>query len=180
MLDIGAGQCWSTRIFAQKGANATALDIVEDKYIGLGAAEIMMQKDKTYFSRVFGSAEKLPFSPASYDIIFFTGALHHTNNLLVALTEAHRVLKKEGMLVLTNEACGGLLSNELIGRPNDMGINEHNYKYARYKYYLKKLGFKTTNFPEASFFNTRSRSLRVVYELRRYLRGGVMILIAKK
>lgn len=175
ILDVGAGRCWSTRFFSAKGANAVALDILTDKYIGLGASDILMRRYKTYFDRVAGNMNHFPFNDASFDIVFITGSLHHTNNLLQTIRELKRLLRPGGILALTNEACGGFFSDELIDKPTDLGINEHNYKYIRYIYYLKKCGFKITPYQEAGTL----KSLASFYELKKYLRGGVLILTAR-
>jgi len=183
-LDIGAGRPWSTRAFAQEGANAVALDVLSDKKVGLGAADVMIARDKKFFERVLGDMNNLPFRDEVFDIVFFTGALHHSNDLFKTLSECARVLKKGGKIGLTNEACTGIFGRELVGKPTKYGINEHNYKYVRYLYYLKKLGFSIHPFQEATFYEKYGASpssvVLLAAELKRYALGGVLILIGEK
>lgn len=184
VLDVGAGRPWSTRAFAREGAEAVALDILADKKVGLGAADVMMTRDKKFFERVLGDMNNLPFRDEAFDIVFFTGALHHSNELFKTLSECARVLKKGGEIGLTNEACTGVFGRELVGKPTKYGINEHNYKYVRYLYYLKKLGFSIRPFQEATFYEKHganpSNILSTAAELKRYALGGVLILAGEK
>ncbi|MGD0038772.1 MAG: class I SAM-dependent methyltransferase, partial [Bacteroidota bacterium] len=112
ILDVGAGRCWSTKHLALGGANCVAMDILAHSGIGLGVADVLIHHENIFFERVLGDMNNMPFANKSFDIVFFTGALHHSTDLEKTIAECQRVLKPGGMLALTNEACGGIVSNE--------------------------------------------------------------------
>jgi len=183
VLDMGSGRCWSSRYLTKRGAEVIALDILTDKAVGLLAAEPLMKYDKTYFERILADMDKLPFKDNSFDIVFFTGTLHHSTDLFNTLSEAYRVLKPGGLLALTNEACGGMFTNELIDSPTEHGINEHTYRYTRYMSYLKKLSFKVKVYNEYSYYKKNKLSrllLAPIHKIKRFLKATVFVAIAKK
>jgi ubiquinone/menaquinone biosynthesis C-methylase UbiE/uncharacterized protein YbaR (Trm112 family) len=196
ILDIGAGRCWSSNIFAQQKAIVTALDIVIEKGIGLKTAEVYFKHCITFFERVLGDMNNLPFNENTFDIVFFTGALHHSNNVNKTLEECSRVLKKNGQLIMTNEACGGYFSFEKVFLSKEQsGINEHNYRYSRYLKALHGAGLcNIETIQDISFITKtgggkhwilnnlfgRMFSRNFFYKIKMYLFGGVLILKAKK
>jgi ubiquinone/menaquinone biosynthesis C-methylase UbiE len=54
-----------------------------------------------------GSGEALEFDNESFDLVMFTMSLHHHRDCKKALREAHRVLKREGQLILLEPAIDG-------------------------------------------------------------------------
>ena len=183
VLDVGAGRCWSSRYLARAGAEVVALDIVKDKYAGLLVSDVLMGNDKTYFERIMADMDNLPLKSESFDVVFFSGSLHHSNDLFRTLSESVRVLKHGGVLALTNEACGGIRNDELIDNPTAEGINEHTYHYTRYLSYMRKLGLITTTLFEYDHY-TSNKLMQFVTtpfkEINRYLRATVLVAIAKK
>jgi len=131
ILDIGAGNCWTTRYFARKGCNCTALDIFSIKYLGLETSDIYFRADNIYFERVLGDMENLPFMDESFDIIFANAALHHSSQLDIVFKNILRLLSKRGKIVLVNEPAVGYLrrktleEHQRMGR--DIGRNENIY-----------------------------------------------------
>lgn len=124
----------------------------------------------------------LPFQNDIFDVIMFQGALHHSIDLWKSLQEASRVLKKNGYIIFGSEGSGGILSRESINKPTPDGLNEHNYKNIRYIFYLKKLGYKIRTFQEPSFYKKHGNNFLwlLFYELWRFIRGSVLMLIATK
>ena len=153
LLDVGAGRCWSTKHLTLAGAKCIAMDILAHPGIGLGAADILMRHESVFFERVLGDMNNMPFADEAFDIVFFTGALHHSTNLEKAIAECQRALRPGGMLALTNEACGGFFSNEDVALTDGQtGINEHNYRYTRYVRAFRKCGFYDIRIlPDISF-----------------------------
>ena len=144
VLDLGSQRCWSTRHLALKGAKAVALDI-DDTIRGLRAADVFF--DEVYFDRVCADMNALPFEDSSFDIVFCTGALHHTDNLNQTVSEVSRILKPNGKFVMTNEPCGKFIAREDIKTPE--GIHEHNYRYLTYTRTLHKYFSDIQIFPES-------------------------------
>jgi len=176
VLDIGAGRCWSSRILASKGANVIAIDALADSMTGLGAADIFIRDSGVLFDRVCGDMIQLPIKTNSVDGIVFSGALHHSNDLNGAIVECARVLKRPGFLALAQEPSTGFLGRESIGKPTKLGINEHNYRYARYRKCFKEAGFKTTEFPEKALYEGLSdmSATKVLDFIRKSLKGGIL------
>lgn len=58
-----------------------------------------------------GSAEKLKFEDESIDIIFYLDVLEHLEDENITLSEAYRVLKKDGFLIVTVPAYMSLWSD---------------------------------------------------------------------
>lgn len=182
VLDVGAGKPWSSRHLANKEAEVVSTDILEDNRIGLGVADVYIKHDKKFFERVLADMNVLPFKNQVFDVVLYQGALHHSINLWNAIKEADRVLKHEGHIIFTSEGSGGILSRESINHPTEDGLNEHNYKNLRYIWYLKKLGYKINTYQEPSFYEKHGNNKiwNMAYEVWRFARGGMLILIAKK
>lgn len=142
ILDIGAGNCWTTRYFAKKGCNCTAIDIFSIKYLGLETSDIYFMADGIYFERVLGDMESLPFMDESFDIIFVNAALHHSSQLDIVFNNILTVLSKRGKIVIANEPAVGFLrrrtleKHQKIGR--DMGRNENIYTISDWMRIIEK------------------------------------------
>ncbi len=74
--------------------------LFKDKYLGIdiqgGGHNDSMKKADLYFN-----GENIPFSNESFDLIFCTQVLEHSYNFDNLLKEMHRVLKKNGYLLIT-------------------------------------------------------------------------------
>ncbi len=103
ILDLGAGQGWASRYFAEKGCKVIATDIVADEWYGLGRSWAIMEYANVYFEPLLADGEKLPFPDESFDIVFFCGALHHFRNFETVLEQVFRVLKPGGRLMAAGE-----------------------------------------------------------------------------
>ena len=130
VLDLGAGRGWAAKHFAQLGCQVVALDIVPDKRIGLGRSTALMERVGTYFDRVIGDGENLPFIDSCFDLVFCSAALHHSSELKQLCVNIGRVLRQGGRLCAINEPAIGLLDNEqaVLARDTEeearFGINE--------------------------------------------------------
>ena len=152
ILDIGAGTCWTTNMFAEKKAYCVAIDISSKKYIGLSSADTFFKYNKTYFERVLSDMNKLPFRDKSFDIVFSNASVHHAQDIYRVFQEASKVLKTKGLLVLSNEPCCSIfkLNRQInIAKSKERGMdvseewNEMIYSLYQYKRYLRKAGFKS-------------------------------------
>jgi ubiquinone/menaquinone biosynthesis C-methylase UbiE/uncharacterized protein YbaR (Trm112 family) len=133
ILDVGAGRCWTTKTFARFGCQSIAFDILSDKVMGLGAAESIISK-KLYFERIIGDMERMPFKNESFDIVFSTASIHHSD-IRKSISETARILKSGGRLVLINEPTAGENDKRLKkmeGEEVKAGIAEHVYSIADY------------------------------------------------
>lgn len=112
ILDLGAGKGWASKQLALLGCNVVALDITPDEMVGLGRAKALMTKAETYFERLLGDGENLPFFANSFDIVFCCGSIHHSSNLPLLMANIHRILKPNGRLCAINEPCIDILTDE--------------------------------------------------------------------
>jgi len=61
VLDLGAGQGWAARHFAERGCEVFAVDVVADEWYGLGRSWAIMQHADVYYEPVLADGEALPF-----------------------------------------------------------------------------------------------------------------------
>lgn len=120
LLDIGCGNKPYYDLFAP----------LVDKYIGI---EIPSTLSKSKVVDVYASGLNLPFKNESFDTVISNQVLEHIPEPYILFSEAYRVLKYNGYLILTTPQVWGL--HEI---PNDY------YRYTPYglKYLAEKSGFK--------------------------------------
>jgi len=97
VLEVGCGSGIAVQLFAEAGANVTAVDLtpwaVETTQARLDAFGLegeVLEAD----------GESLPFPDASFDLVFSWGVIHHTSDTEQALGELVRVCRPDGTLVL--------------------------------------------------------------------------------
>ena len=103
VLDVGTGPCWSTRILAERGYRAIALDVNDANYYGLKTSDILFDAHNVYFERILESMTNLPFHDETLDAITFNASFHHTPDMEKTLEECFRVLKPGGQIAMVNE-----------------------------------------------------------------------------
>ena len=75
--------------------------------VGLDISHAMLKVSDQYVDGaklVTGDAEKLPFAPGAFDVVFCKGSLHHTRDHVGFLRHCRRVLQEDGVLVMS-EPC---------------------------------------------------------------------------
>lgn len=111
-----------------------------------------------------GSIDDLPLFDESIDAIFINMALHHIRNAEKAIKEMYRVLKKDGVVVITD-------------------VEEHNGEWARIEMYDEWLGFSHNQIKEwfinAGFndveVNSTSLKCKGYSSLGEYTETGIFI-----
>jgi len=95
ILDVGAGTGRLAIQLAKMGAEVTALDV---------SPKILDELNKKYpnIKTVVGDAESLLFEDNSFDIVVATFLIVHLKNPSLFFSEAYRVLKNSGKLLVTN------------------------------------------------------------------------------
>lgn len=130
VLDLGAGRGWAAKEFARRGCRVVALDVVADKYVGLGRARALMDDAGVYFERIIGDGENLPLRDGAFDLVFCAAALHHFSDLALLCRNIARVLRPHGVLCAINEPCLSVAESERRALQRDaavelaLGINE--------------------------------------------------------
>jgi len=100
VLDLGAGNGWLCNRLAGLGHEAVALDIRDDTIDGLGAAAEFQADAASAFGRVVSSFDELPFESGRFDVAVFNASVHYARELGRVLSEAVRVTRRGGVLVI--------------------------------------------------------------------------------
>lgn len=107
ILDGGCGEGRFSKYFIEVGANITSMDFSEE-YVKLAKKKLKRGKF------VVGSVTKMPFPDESFDYIFSVDVLQHVPDLKKAILEFHRVLKKNGKLIIIDKNKFGLHKKYMI------------------------------------------------------------------
>ena len=100
VLEVGCGDGRLTGLLAGKSGELVAID-PDDASIAEAKRNISGVDLK------IGSGEEMGFEDESFDLVIFTMSLHHHTDCALALREARRTLKKDGMLVVLGPAVDG-------------------------------------------------------------------------
>ena len=94
VLEIGCGMGAHAEVFANAGAQITAIDLTQ-KAVSLTKRrfELFDIKNATVMKN---DAEKLPFPDNSFDFVWSWGVIHHSSNTKRIVKEILRVLKPNG------------------------------------------------------------------------------------
>ena len=99
VIDVGAGCCWAAKCLAERGHSVAALDINLDPHDGLTA-----QGDERGLGlgieRIEADMEFLPLAPGCADVVLLNGALHYARCPQNVVSEARRVLRAGGCVVI--------------------------------------------------------------------------------
>lgn len=103
VLDIGAGRGISSFAFAESGRSVTALEPDSSGLVGSGAIRQLNEYLETPIEIVEDWGESLPFAEETFDLVYGRAVFHHANDINAFCTEAFRVLRPGGRLLLTRE-----------------------------------------------------------------------------
>lgn len=93
-LEVGCGLGYFSNKASRLGAKVSGIDI--------GPKLVAINKKLTPNGKfMVSSASKLPFKDESFDVVLSTEVIEHVENQKAALKEMSRVLKKNGILVIT-------------------------------------------------------------------------------
>lgn len=116
ILDLGAGTCWTSSRWARLGNDVVASDVSIEKFVGLRSASTFIQHTGHYFERVrFDMNGRWPFADEAFDIVAAMSAVHHALDLKAVFSEAARVLRPGGSLLLV-ETTRSLFQREAAAR----------------------------------------------------------------
>jgi methylase of polypeptide subunit release factors len=101
ILDVGAGNGWLSNQLSARGHHVAAIDINTDIRDGLGAHV----NYECRFLSIQAEFERLPFIAGQADLVVFNGAFHYAPDDRTVLSEALRVLKPSGQIILMDSPC---------------------------------------------------------------------------
>lgn len=96
ILDLGAGNAWLTYRLGQLGHQVAALDISAHCRTGLGA----WTHYGAPLTLLHAEFDHIPLTDNSTDLVIFNDSIHYSTDYATTLTEARRVLKPEGKIVI--------------------------------------------------------------------------------
>lgn len=100
ILDLGAGNCWMSFRLAQVGYEPVAVDLHDNSFDGLGAAEHFRDSLPMLFPRFCAELAHLPFQDEQFDAAIFNASFHYVEDAAAALAEALRCVKPGGRLII--------------------------------------------------------------------------------
>ena len=95
---------------AKTGANATILDLTESMMIE-GKKKTIDLPEESQINWVCGDAMRMPFSDSTFDVYTISFGIRNVTNISKTLSEAHRVLKPGGRLMILEFSS---VNNDLI------------------------------------------------------------------
>lgn len=98
LLEIGYGIGSDLLTFAEHGAEVHGIDITEEHH-RLASQNFKLHGRKADLK--IEDAAAINFPSGSFDIVYSHGVLHHASNTVRCISEAYRVLKPGGLLILS-------------------------------------------------------------------------------
>jgi len=96
VLDLGAGNGWTSWQLSQRGHKPVALDIFTDAKDGLGAMRCYTNTPDA----VEAEFDTLPFRDAAFNLVLFNASFHYSAAYTQTLAEARRCLRAGGAVVI--------------------------------------------------------------------------------
>lgn len=121
IADLGAGEGLVSQLLARRAEKVWCIDN-SPKMVEVGS-ELAHKNDLSNLCYKLGDIEAVPLADASVDLAILSQALHHAQHPQKAVSEAYRILKPGGQLLL-------------------LDLKEHSFEKARELYADVWLGFK--------------------------------------
>lgn len=141
-LDLGCGAGHACFAMAEGGARVTAYD-VSGEMLAVVAAEARRRGLAGVETRQ-GTADRLPFADATFDLVATRFSAHHWGDVPQALREARRVLKNSGTLIVIDPvASESALFDTLLQTVEILRDASHvrNYRISEWHAMLGSAGF---------------------------------------
>jgi ubiquinone/menaquinone biosynthesis C-methylase UbiE len=96
ILDVGAGNGWTSHRLALRKHQVIALDIFMDEEDGLKATKHYPVK----LAPVAAEFDRLPFPDSAFDVVLYNASIHYSTDYYGTLREARRCLRRDGRVVI--------------------------------------------------------------------------------
>ena len=149
VLDLGAGNCWSSHFMAERGCTVVAFDYNLSSLQGLRAGKKLIEEGKSpFFHIVGGDWNNVPFKPGTFDVIFSFQSLHHSIDLENLLSILYILLKRKGRLISVGDPTMPFYVINTRGYANKRqaiqmqgGIYDNYYSVMKYLTAYRRAGF---------------------------------------
>lgn len=137
LLDMGAGTGWTSSLFALSGYDVTAADIAPDM---IAAHAQTASRYGVTLTSVVCDFESVPFT-AEFDVVVFYDCLHHAEDELAALRNAHRALRAGGVCITLEPGKGHKDSADSLRAMKEFGTTERDMPPSRIIAAARAAGF---------------------------------------
>ena len=97
VIDIASGEGYGSNLLANKAASVTGIDISKE---AIAHAQQKYKKDNLAY--LHGSATQIPLEDHSIDVVVSFETIEHLDQHEEMMTEIKRVLKKDGVLIISS------------------------------------------------------------------------------
>lgn len=137
VLDLGAGNGWTSYRLSLRGHRSLALDIFADAQDGLRAA----RHYPSPLPRVEAEFDTLPFAGASFDLAIFNSSFHYSEDYCRTLREVRRCLRPSGCVVIMDSP---------VYRRREHGERMVAERHAQFE---RQYGFRSDAIPSREFLD---------------------------
>jgi ubiquinone/menaquinone biosynthesis C-methylase UbiE/polysaccharide pyruvyl transferase WcaK-like protein len=141
VLDIACGEGTLSLKIAERGCIVCGIDISENVING---AKQFARREKIACEFQVGDAERLPYPDGCFDKVVCSSSLEHFDDDLSALKEMSRVLKPNGIIVLTVDSLTYPVGDEIKERHRKLASVITYYTSEALKQKLEIVGFNVT------------------------------------
>lgn len=144
IVELGADHCLSSSTLIDAGFRVVAVDITDHLLLA-------PRPDHPDLCRLKADMNRLPLLDRTVDVVWATACVHHSWSLERTFSEAHRVLKKQGVFVLLSEPMPTLVRYLMFGfgrrfggEQRRLGINETLHRRSVWLATARRTGFEPT------------------------------------
>lgn len=134
-LDVGCGMGLAVKLLREAGYDMIGLDI-SDMFLSEGSKIYNIDRSKL----ICANALHMPFKDKSFDFVCSIDFVEHVSVLIDTLKEAGRVLKKEGILIISVPHPEHDIK-DLRAWPECYSLHLHSFSFKSLKELLLELGF---------------------------------------
>lgn len=124
VLDLGGGNGIVSLAWHWAGHRAILVEPDPDPIVGTGAIHPLLETGEYNINIASAFSENLPFPDGMFDIFYARQVLHHVTSLEQTCSEAYRVLKPGGLLIIVRE--------HVITKPEDVEVFRQNHPVHQY------------------------------------------------
>lgn len=100
VLDVGAGNGWLSYRLTMRGHHCAAVDLLDNDWDGLGAANRYFAHLAAPFALVQAEMDRIPFADDQFDLVIFNASFHYSTDYSRTVCEALRLLRTGGSVLV--------------------------------------------------------------------------------